>query len=386
MFSTREVFLIAALLCFVIFLVLFSVQESRVHGVRQLLLGAALGILGNILYAFGRELPPFEAYEVANVVYASASAAVLIGYRRLYNRPSRILWLVAAIATLALLIALFHYVLDSFLWRTLTASLFQVAIAVAVACTVMPAYRRRTGSRYPELFILWMCGLIAAGHLIRCLWQIWSPAAPDSLLEPSGWNMVVLTFGAFALPVLALGGLLLVHRRIVMLAEHAANRDFLTGAWSRRAFVEAGERELSRAQRTERPLSVLLIDLDNLKVINDTNGHAAGDEALIAFVRQSRAELRPLDYLARIGGDEFAILMPETDLSGAVTVAERLQAKIHTDPENSARAKVTFSAGAAALQPGDSLKTLIKRADAALYEAKAQGRNRIAVQRERQPA
>ena len=119
-----------------------------------------------------------------------------------------------------------------------------------------------------------------------------------------------------------------------------------------------------------------LIDLDNLKPTNDTYGHAAGDTALIDFVRLSRTALRPVDFLARIGGDEFALLLPDTDLAAAVAVGRRLQAVLAA-AQSGETLQITLSVGVAVLGADDTLHTLVKRADEALYGAKTAGRNRV---------
>lgn len=378
MLSTKQVFLIASLLCFVTFLVLFSFRENGVKGIRQILLASVLGMAGNILYAYGRELSSFFAYEVANGVYAAASAAVLVGYRRLFKRPAHVRTLAIVVAGLTAAIGYFHYVQDSFLARTAIASLFQAGIAGAIGYTLLRARAEWRRPYYPKLFILTMCSMIAAGHTLRVLHQVFADNPPASLLEPSGWNVLILAAGAFALPVLAFGALLIAHRRIVLLAEHAANHDYLTGAWSRRAFFDIGNREIARAARTGRPMSLLLVDMDNFKPVNDTHGHAAGDRVLKEFVHELLQELRSIDSLCRMGGDEFVVLMPETDQPGAVAVADRLRVRV--EQAHALLSGVTVSIGAATQQPEDTLNSMLTRADTALYTAKEQGRNRVSLE------
>jgi diguanylate cyclase (GGDEF)-like protein len=377
MLSTKEVFLIASLLCFVTFLVLFSFRENGVRGIRHVLLASVLGMAGNILYAYGKELAPVLGYEFANAVYASSAAAVLVAYRRMFKRPAYLRGLAVAISLLTVLIACFHYLYDSFAARTAIASLFQATMAAGIGITVLQARAEWRKPFYPKLFILAMCGLVAGGHIVRVIMQLISPAAPGSLLAPSGWNVLVLSAGAFALPVLCFGSLLIAHRRIVLMAEHAANQDYLTSAWSRRAFFEMGERELSRARRTQRPMSILLFDLDNFKKVNDEHGHDAGDQLLVDLVADANQALRNIDSLCRLGGDEFAVLMPETDLQGATVLAHRL--KEGAERTCAKTTGVTLSIGAAALGPEDTLKSLVKRADVALYQAKRKGRNQIVI-------
>ncbi|SNT36046.1 diguanylate cyclase (GGDEF) domain-containing protein [Noviherbaspirillum humi] len=378
MLSTKEIFLIASLLCFVTFLVLFSFREQGVRGISQMLLASVLGMAGNILYAYGRELSPVFAYEIANAVYASASASALFGYRHLFRRPPHMRAWAVAIALLTVLIAWFHYVVDSFLARTLVASLFQAAVAAGIGFTVLHARAEWRRPYYPKIFILSMCLLISAGHLLRIMRQLVSAAAPASLLEPSSGNVLVLAAGAFALPVLILGGLLIAHRRIVLMAEHAANHDFLTGAFSRRAFFDIGGREQARTARTGQPVSLMLVDLDNFKPINDAQGHDAGDRVLQRFVELAQQELRSIDCLCRMGGDEFAVLMPETDLNGAMALANRIRHRMESSAD--LLCGVTLSIGVASLREEDSLQTLVKRADLALYAAKGKGRNQVQVE------
>ena len=148
-----------------------------------------------------------------------------------------------------------------------------------------------------------------------------------------------------------------------------AGLDELTGVANRRAFHEAAERELARRGRSGEPLSLIMLDLDGLKRLNDTHGHAAGDEAIVAAARAFGGELRGSDVLARLGGDEFAVLLPETDADGARFVAERL--RVALEREVVAGAALRTSAGVATLDgAGGELGILLAEADAALYGEK----------------
>ena len=161
------------------------------------------------------------------------------------------------------------------------------------------------------------------------------------------------------------------------LTELAATDD-LTGLLARR-FLESHLRGLvAAAARHGRPLSVVMIDLDNFKDINDTHGHPVGDEVIRTAVDRMRSRLRAEDLLGRWGGDELMLVLPDIDLEGAVSAAEGVRRAI-ADTELSVdgeRIPISISAGAAEWH-GESASALIGRADAALYEAKAQGRNRV---------
>ncbi|PWC70847.1 hypothetical protein TSH58_12835 [Azospirillum sp. TSH58] len=164
--------------------------------------------------------------------------------------------------------------------------------------------------------------------------------------------------------------------------------DSLTGVSNRRHFVEAAEQELARARRYGRPVTLLMLDLDHFKSINDTHGHAVGDEALRAFTAASRALLRENDLLGRTGGEEFAILLPETDIAGARMVAERIRRRTAelAVPAGDETVRFTVSIGVACCAAGTrDVDAMLSSADEALYRAKAAGRNRVVCAREPTP-
>lgn len=160
------------------------------------------------------------------------------------------------------------------------------------------------------------------------------------------------------------------------------NYDYLTGLQTRAWFMSQSEIELHRAVRYESPLSLLMVDIDFFKRINDTHGHQAGDLAIKAFADMSRLTLRESDTCGRLGGEEFAILLPETNIDKALEVAERLRAAIEhakiSLPTGDSVLKMTISIGASTLlSKQDSVDILISQADKALYAAKNTGRNRV---------
>lgn len=386
MLATQQIFLIASLLCFLVFLALLAAGSGTLRGMRAMLASALLGLVGNLLYAFGRELPLLLAYEVANMTYAGAGAALAAGYRQLASRPDRLKPLALLVGAVGLAIAWFHYRVDSFLARSAVASLFQAAICIDIARSVLAgrgAWLARPASEpaapTPSLndvqrFVLLMCALVAGGHAVRMAWLLLAAEPPGSLLQPSVASLAILTAAALALPALTLGGLLTMHRYIVHRAEYIANHDHLTGAWSRKAFFEIAERELARSRRNGQPLALMLIDLDHFKQINDSGGHEAGDVALRLVAERARALLRASDCVARLGGDEFAVLLPETTLAQACVVGEKLQAGL---PRQAAHSSLTLSIGVTVTQVDEPFKATLARADAALYAAKSAGRDQV---------
>jgi len=163
------------------------------------------------------------------------------------------------------------------------------------------------------------------------------------------------------------------------LLSHAARTDPLTGLMNRRAMLEQLEYQLTRFQRTHIAFTVLLGDLDSFKAINDTYGHDAGDQALIQTTQAIGRGTRADDLVARWGGEEFLVLLPDTDLDGGLVVAEALRARIAELelPVGEETLHLTISIGVAAYRAGQTLHQCIKAADLALYQAKLQGRNRV---------
>jgi diguanylate cyclase len=161
--------------------------------------------------------------------------------------------------------------------------------------------------------------------------------------------------------------------------EQLALHDELTGLPNRRHINEWLAREAARSGRRHQPLAVALLDLDHFKWVNDTLGHVAGDEVLRLLAAQASRTLRRGDMLARWGGEEFLLALPDTSVTAAQRAIERLRAQLARDSTwvGGPAGRVTFSAGLAVLQPGESLDDVLRRADDALYEAKRSGRDRL---------
>jgi diguanylate cyclase (GGDEF)-like protein len=163
-------------------------------------------------------------------------------------------------------------------------------------------------------------------------------------------------------------------------SQRQASIDLLTGLMNRRAFLPAIANELARAKRYSHPLSVLLLDVDHFKQINDRYGHAAGDQVLSAVGKLLSSNLRGSDFAARWGGEEFVVALTNTESEGGRVAAERARVSVEElviDDGSGQRIAVTASVGLASLQPDESLEQLMDRADRAMYAAKYGGRNRV---------
>ncbi|MFC7207559.1 GGDEF domain-containing protein [Comamonas endophytica] len=162
--------------------------------------------------------------------------------------------------------------------------------------------------------------------------------------------------------------------------ERLASSDPLTGLLNRRGFDARLAQALALAQRSSLPMSVITIDVDHFKQVNDTHGHEIGDQVLRSLAQQLRSRLRASDVVARLGGEEFIVLLPETTLAQAQQLAEELVRAVRDQPQDPV-GSVTVSAGLSALRPGDAdACAMLRRSDEALYAAKTAGRNRALAQ------
>lgn len=165
--------------------------------------------------------------------------------------------------------------------------------------------------------------------------------------------------------------------------EILATQDALTGILNRRCFIEKAEEEITRITRFPSRFTLLLIDVDRFKSVNDTYGHAAGDAVLRSLAQLFSHNSRATDLVARYGGEEFVLLLKETALQDGVVFAERLRQTLveHSVPFRTRQLHVTISIGAAEADGEEDIDHILQRADEALYKAKSEGRNRVIMAR-----
>jgi diguanylate cyclase (GGDEF)-like protein len=214
--------------------------------------------------------------------------------------------------------------------------------------------------------------------------DVFAFARPQDTVAPNPVQLAVFV-GFIALGLLgSMGFILMVKERADRALRAMAMSDSLTGIFNRRAFMERAEQEYATALRNKTPLSLLMLDIDHFKNINDENGHSTGDDVLVDIVSVLAQRLRKQDTLGRYGGEEFCIMLPCTDAAGAMTLAETLRAAVEKTPLAAQRGEifVTISIGVIACNAGCAacnvpLQGLFENADAALYQAKRDGRNRV---------
>jgi len=209
------------------------------------------------------------------------------------------------------------------------------------------------------------------------------------LNRPAVWSQFAVLALAFVWSAYAAGTVLRLRERLAEArrrlhdidqeASDAASRDPLTGAYHQHHLMEVLEREIARAERVGKPLSIARVDLDGLGSVNESHGHAVGDIALKRFASAAAAALRNVDVFGRYSGKEFLSIMPDTDLKGALIAAERLRAAVGQEPlpEVKGRKHQSCTLGVAEHRKGENTRLVIGRAEAALNYAKAAGRDRV---------
>jgi diguanylate cyclase (GGDEF)-like protein len=374
MSSALSLLLVTMALSLVMLLVLFSLLRSDVRGIPAWLGANALAVGGLLLFAGRGALPDLLSIELANAAYLGAIGLMLAGMRQHLVRSVPVRLLAAGAAAALAALAWFHLAVDMPGARVVAVSTFHGAVCLAIGVTVWRA-PRGSHTRYPVLFTALAAFALGAGHLLRGAVYLSGASLFVSPLQSAGLNLVFLALGTLAFPLLTLGAVMMANAEIISRTRYAADHDHLTGAWSRRAFFQLADKEYARAVRSGGAVSVLLFDVDHFKRINDTHGHAVGDRVLREIVQATNGAIRTLDTCARMGGEEFAVLLPDADPATARRVAERLRTALDCAPSAGAEVAYTVSVGVATLQDGENIADTLARADGALYLAKAAGRN-----------
>jgi diguanylate cyclase (GGDEF)-like protein len=370
----RTVVLFASILAALMTLILLSVRWSFgefVHGLLAWVYGMAAVAVGCVLYAFRGIWPDAICIVLANALFLFSACSWTAGTMRFYGLvPPRTLLVIVCIAG-TLLVAWYtirepNYTVRLIAFTATTSLLYLVQCYVAV----------RHGERH---FVTWFFAaallLESLTMLVRCVMGILGTSSQAHFFS-SDLTQVTYLLIANAMPlVLATGFFMAVSHKIQSAFVVLSRHDSLTNILNRRAFLELFHIEQTRQRRHKHALSVLLLDIDFFKSINDTFGHAAGDAVLIQLCETVQQLLRRSDAFGRIGGEEFAILLPQTAADSAFILAERIRESVAEKVGHGYRL-VTLSIGVACLASGEETpQEIMRRADQALYEAKENGRN-----------
>jgi diguanylate cyclase (GGDEF)-like protein len=378
MLSALSLLLVTTALSVVMLFVLSSLRSSKVEGIREWGQANACAVLALLLFASRGILPDLLSIELANALFLGSAALMLAGFRRHLLAPVPVRPLVLGMLATMAGLTFFHLVVDVLPLRTVMVSVFHASVYVAIGRSIPPA--PQPGLAYAYRFTRGAAYVLGAMHACRGIFYALQASTPLDFLDPAAYNLVFFAAGTLALPALTLGAVMMANARVLHDTAYAADHDHLTGAWSRRAFFTFAEHHHARALRLDCCLSLLVFDADHFKRINDTHGHATGDRVLRDIVLHAQEVVRKIDYCARMGGEEFAVLLPDANHQTAMDVAARLRKALDRSLQlapSTIPVSYTVSIGVATLAPGETLAGLMERADAALYAAKADGRNRV---------
>jgi len=367
--------LISGLLCAISFL--YGFRQPRAAAIRTWGATTLALALGMGLVALRGAIPDFVSIVVANTLVTLAFVLLLATLRAFRGAPSRdpLGWgLVAAVAA-----ALWANV--AFAPNLAFRIVFLAVVQSVLLLRAILEIRRhahpdcRSSYRFTEA-VLW---LAAVAMLVRGGTGATQGGEGD-FLDPNWVHAVPFLAFAGLIAAVTMGVFWIEVQHLQQNLAHLASHDMLTGLLNRQGFLEAALREVSRAERGAGVFSLAMFDLDHFKRVNDRHGHPAGDCVLQSFARTLAANIRKHDVASRFGGEEFALLMPDTDHAMAMRVADRVRADTEAQAveHGGARIRVTVSGGVATFathaREWDELLTV---ADRALYRAKDGGRNRV---------
>ncbi len=382
--------------------------------------GSACRVLAVALFLLPRDqFPPWLTMVLPNYFLFAELLLYLRGTLVFRGQTANYRWEIAASATFIALITYFIYFAPSLNARVVVTSLSHAALEGWIVWQLLTRRPPYFGSIDRWQAGVWGC-LGAVGLSRACYILIFSPPPIDPFVNPPAFLSMAILFMLTASLLIAMSQVIMnaqrleydlrisqeqlqqeiaerKHYEIELLqardvAEQAnrglqvanaqlnqfATTDVLTGAWNRRHFKDVVVNEMKLLKRYGQPLSLMAIDIDFFKKINDVYGHAAGDQVLVRLVAVIQSTLRQTDFLSRWGGEEVIVLTPHETLENAARGAERLREAIARTVFPVVE-KVTVSIGLAECLPGESLEQWLERADAALYRAKAAGRNQIKI-------
>jgi len=352
-------------------------------GLRLWIASMGLQPVAWVLYGLRGAIPDLFAIVVANAILALTYAFQLQAVRVFVGRANRPALVYTPVVLVAAVEIVFTFVDPSIRMRTVTASLL---IAIPFFLSAGALLRGSRPHRRSNLLTATTLLLPALVLVTRALYEGLRPGTLATAFTVTPMQAIVFGMAGF-LPIIAtLGFVSMCNDRLNQELARQAMLDPLTGICNRRALDESSAEAIAVARRHARDLAVLLVDADHFKQVNDRYGHAAGDSALQAMVAALQAALRPGDLLGRLGGEEFVVILPESDETKAHAAAERLRERVANIAFSVQRDPVALrvSIGIALLGPGDDLVTLLRRADHAMYVAKRSGRNRVVGPRELQ--
>jgi diguanylate cyclase (GGDEF)-like protein len=374
---------IATVTVFTVWICVLAWNNRRVAGMSWFAAAQIVGLIKLILQGLEGKAPAIWTSMTANELYLVSIAMQSMGlYCFVVGRPfrHRRLWIPIGVVLAAYT--------STFLARIpYTGNVINLPFVALCGLSAWTVWKHRSG---PFIAVARVSAAIVCGQMCVAAYR----AVLTNVRYSQPWKTVIahsdprwlysLAAAAFLAACMAMCEMWYLVTELQGELALRARTDPLTGALNRRSMEEAALRETARSQRYGNALSMIVVDIDNFKHLNDTRGHAAGDCALQALVRRLNCMLRQQDSLARMGGEEFAILLPDTSGSVALTIAERVRQAVADleVPFETGPVKMTICAGVAELHPARGWEEMMRRADSAMYAAKRRGRNRVSARPE----
>jgi diguanylate cyclase (GGDEF)-like protein len=371
-FDLRTAMRLSSILIGMLSIVLFLLRNSYPPYVRGLTLWASalatIFVAAALLSARG-SLPDFFSLFVANSLLMVGFTLLYFGSRQHFNlRVNPRSWIIfgalcmAAIASLPLVTTVYQA-------RAAVMATF-LSFALLLHARIIFKHGDKTFAYRYTGVIIGVCGLVCVYRLVSYFFD----RTDTHLYEQSLSQIFYVSAFVYGVVLAGLGFTLMASNRVRKELEHLASHDSLTGCLTRRAWLDICGQEMDRSVRTGRQMTILMLDIDHFKLINDKFGHQAGDRVIVSFVNKAVNALRRADSLGRYGGEEFVALLPETDADQALVVAERIRSAVETASD---KPNCTVSIGVASNNVKLSVDGLLALADEAMYRAKRDGRNRV---------
>jgi len=377
----RTLFLtyLASLTVYAAFTTLLALRNRKVYGLNWIAGSLLVGVAKYALQGLEGRLPTLISSLVVNELYLLSFVMQMLGLRWFVVRtPLRHRWSLVLVGALAALYAVLYHFKIPYI-----ANLINIPVLIILGVTAWILLRNGRGlfyqpSRWAAAFLLGEVLVSTYRAVLTNLFYVKPWMVVKGQHDPH-WLYSLMAM-MFLTTCVFMSDLWFFFVELQVELVEQARTDALTGALNRRAFYLDADREVSRSIRTGKNLSVLVLDIDDFKSMNDTYGHAAGDHVLQQLVERIKSILRVQDLLARTGGEEFAILLPDTTYDLAKAVAERIRASLQTLDLtfDGTHCAISVSIGIAEMTPSIAVfEKVLQHADAAMYAAKRAGKNRI---------
>jgi len=346
---------------------------SSIKGMREWSYFPLLAFLASVLYATQGVIHHYISMALPNILMTMVCMLHTIGTHKFYGRQPKAIY----INTFFVISAAF-FIFTSGKPEYYNHRLMYVsgAVSLILLSEVQLLWNHKNGSVAAKLMLTTVV-LFCAVMMLRFVTAT-TQLVPTGIYTYSLIQAIYLGTFSFGVLLLSMSGILLASEKVHDEMQHLLRHDALTGAMSRNAILEVVQHELSRAKRGAAELSILMIDIDHFKLVNDNYGHQVGDTVLVNLIKHISKVLRQPAKIGRYGGEEFLVALPDTNAEQAILVANRIMEVVRI---SDASPKITISIGLATQDKAIDTTTdhLVMRADNALYMAKNSGRNRVSI-------